>query len=350
MSHEGEETKVINTAQSSQAAAGAWQSDKNRRVSVLPLAGAFNRQWHLSPRAVMSSIHQWGMTGYMPPPLTTEVGGEGSHSTRPERWKGVCAVECDTHGHWVWTLNHRGLVCMSHPSFFNPYSTFYTSPGGLSGPVFLSLFIPGLFLMFPVDLLPVFFVPSRFSAAKWVLVCEEHISWLCGCLLLPLPGDRAWARLVFTQQSDSVKSSKALKVSLHQRPEPIRADTTLPSPHGRAAVLRPNPPPPPPLPSSPSLRISRSLLLPCTHNNAASAKKLLPSALVEACCVEELMGSVNPNGEIQNHDNTCSARAEASPPYLFLIFLASQSSLQPWVKLSALRQRARMREHYPLPG
>lgn len=81
----------------------------------------------------MSSIHQWGMTGYVPPPLTTEVGGEGSHSTRPEQLKGVCAVECDTHGHWMWTLNHRGLVCVSHPSFFNAYSTLYTSPGGEDG-------------------------------------------------------------------------------------------------------------------------------------------------------------------------------------------------------------------------
>lgn len=32
-----------------------------------PLAEVFNRQWHLSPRAVMSPIHQWAMTGCMPP-------------------------------------------------------------------------------------------------------------------------------------------------------------------------------------------------------------------------------------------------------------------------------------------
>ncbi|KAK1889655.1 Coiled-coil domain containing protein 22, partial [Dissostichus eleginoides] len=239
----GEETKVINTAQSSQAAAGAWQSDKNRRVSVLAVVFASNpnaeeksalaiclpstcnapshpppcHSFHVCfpcSVCVYSFCGNMGDDGLYAPPLTTEVGGEGSHSTRPERWKGVCAVECDTHGHWVWTLNHRGLVCVSHPSFFNPYSTFYTSPGATQ----------------TCDL-----HHHSFSAAKWVLVCEEHISWLCGCLLLPLPGDRAWARLVFTQQSDSVKSSKALKVSLHQRPEPIRADTTLPSPHGRAA-------------------------------------------------------------------------------------------------------------------
>lgn len=63
-----------------------------------PLAGAFNRQWHLSPRAVMSPIHQWGMTGCMPPTTTTsrlsptQSGGEGSHSTRPERLEGVCVL------------------------------------------------------------------------------------------------------------------------------------------------------------------------------------------------------------------------------------------------------------------
>lgn len=84
-----------------------------------PLAGAFNRQWHLSPRAVMSPIHQWADDGlYAPPPRQppprAETGGEGSHSTRPERLEGVCVVEADTHGHWIWTLNHRGLhVCVS---------------------------------------------------------------------------------------------------------------------------------------------------------------------------------------------------------------------------------------------
>lgn len=56
-----------------------------------PLTGAFNRQWHLSPRAVMSPIHQWGMTGYMPPPLppATEAGGKGSHIPDQSGWK-VC--------------------------------------------------------------------------------------------------------------------------------------------------------------------------------------------------------------------------------------------------------------------
>lgn len=58
-----------------------------------PLAGAFNRQWHLSPRAIMSPIHQWGMTGCVTPtPLQTKAGGEGSHSTRPERLEGVCVL------------------------------------------------------------------------------------------------------------------------------------------------------------------------------------------------------------------------------------------------------------------
>lgn len=35
-----------------------------------PLAGAFNRRWHLSPRAVMYLIHQQGMTGCMPSTCT----------------------------------------------------------------------------------------------------------------------------------------------------------------------------------------------------------------------------------------------------------------------------------------
>lgn len=61
-----------------------------------PLAGAFNRQWHLSPRAVMSPIHQWGMTACMPHyhRSPTHSGGEGSHSTRPERFQGVCLYRC----------------------------------------------------------------------------------------------------------------------------------------------------------------------------------------------------------------------------------------------------------------
>lgn len=68
-----------------------------------PLAGAFNRLWHLSPRAVMFLIHQWGMAGWMPP---LEPGEKGSHSTGPQRLEGVGAAETDTHGHWNWTFNH----------------------------------------------------------------------------------------------------------------------------------------------------------------------------------------------------------------------------------------------------
>lgn len=42
-------------------------------------------------------------------------------------------------------------------------------------------------------------------------------------------------------------------------------------------------PPPPHPPPPPSLWLSRPLLLPSAHESAASAKILLPSALVEAC-------------------------------------------------------------------
>lgn len=84
-----------------------------------PLAGAFNRQWHLSPRAVMSLIHQWGMTGCMPPPSpATGSGGEGSHSARPERLVRVCAVQANAHGHRIWTLNHQSLMCVSPMQHF----------------------------------------------------------------------------------------------------------------------------------------------------------------------------------------------------------------------------------------
>ena len=83
-----------------------------------PLAGAFNRQWHLSPRAVMSPIHQWGMTGCMlpsPPPPPPRLGQVGRVHTLPDHggWRVCvcvcvcwCVVEADTHGHWIWTLNH----------------------------------------------------------------------------------------------------------------------------------------------------------------------------------------------------------------------------------------------------
>lgn len=68
-----------------------------------------------------------GDDGLYAPPPPTEAGGEGSHSTRPGRLEGVCVVQADAHGHWSWTLNHQGPMCVSHP-----YST-YTSPEGEEG-------------------------------------------------------------------------------------------------------------------------------------------------------------------------------------------------------------------------
>lgn len=55
-----------------------------------PMAGAFNRQWHLSPRAVMSPIHQWGMTGCMSPPSDWGRWG-GFTLSWSELWK-VCVL------------------------------------------------------------------------------------------------------------------------------------------------------------------------------------------------------------------------------------------------------------------
>lgn len=55
-----------------------------------PLAGAFNRRWHLSPRAVMFLIHQKGMTACIPPPLRFQWPNQaGRVHTRPvhSTWK-----------------------------------------------------------------------------------------------------------------------------------------------------------------------------------------------------------------------------------------------------------------------
>ncbi len=64
-----------------------------------PLAGAFNRRWHLSPGAVMSPIHQWGMTCCMPSPDWGRWGGFTLYQTRAV---GRC-VRC---GGWhSWSLD-----------------------------------------------------------------------------------------------------------------------------------------------------------------------------------------------------------------------------------------------------
>lgn len=87
-----------------------------------PLAGAFNRHWHLSPRAVMSLIHQQGMTGRMPLHSRTHTSPtwKGGEASRSAIWVclSVCMwpageVQVYVHGHWIWTLNHQGQVCVS---------------------------------------------------------------------------------------------------------------------------------------------------------------------------------------------------------------------------------------------
>lgn len=94
-------------------------------------------------------------------------------------------------------------------------------------------------------------------------------------------GDRAWecVRLVFTEQSESVKGSKLSRSTSIK--DQSQSGLTPPCHHHMAGhqfhsqVLSLPPPPP--------LRLSRLLLLPSTHESAVSAKILLPSALVEAC-------------------------------------------------------------------
>lgn len=100
-----------------------------------PLAGAFNRQWHLSPRAVMSPIHQQGMTACVPPPSLplTQSGGDGSRYTRPNQLESVCAEQTHTHGHWIRALNHWSLMCASRSSHLNPFGTSCASPEGEDG-------------------------------------------------------------------------------------------------------------------------------------------------------------------------------------------------------------------------
>lgn len=69
-----------------------------------PLAGAFNRQWHLSPRAVMSPIHQRGMTGCMPPHPPTEAGRWGGFTLYQTMAVGKC-VCCRSWHSWSLDLD-----------------------------------------------------------------------------------------------------------------------------------------------------------------------------------------------------------------------------------------------------
>lgn len=114
----------------------SFPSPLSTSILSKPLAGAFNRQWHLSPRAVMSPIHQQWMTDCTPPPPThiflslTEPGGKGSHATKPEQLDSVRVVRADTHGHRIWTLNHWCLMCAPFPLLHShsPYTALPAHP------------------------------------------------------------------------------------------------------------------------------------------------------------------------------------------------------------------------------
>lgn len=67
-----------------------------------PLAGAFNRQWHLSPRAVMSPIHQWGMTGCMSPSPSLDWDRWGGFTLYQTRAIGGCVCRRSWHS---WSLD-----------------------------------------------------------------------------------------------------------------------------------------------------------------------------------------------------------------------------------------------------